>query len=99
MEAVNFWHSAAGRDWAFRGINVRLKVAADGSFTTGEECPPGEYLLRAGVRGREVKQILIVPEPEVGHTEVDLGEIALVGSAVSRFTPSGVATDRAGAGP
>jgi len=76
-EAVEYWRSAAGRAWGFRGVNVGLQIGSDGSFETKEEFPPGEYRLRAWVGGRAAKLILVVREPQEGESVLDLGEMVL----------------------
>ena len=76
-EAVEYWRSAAGRAWGFRGVHVGLKVGEDGSFATEDEFPPGEYLLRAWVGGKAVRLTLVVREPGEGESVLDLGDVVL----------------------
>lgn len=81
MAAVEAADSEAARAWAFWGLNVRLQLGSDGRFTSESDCPPGEYLVRAYVRGKEGRGNLVVPEWDGDADVVDLGDVLLGGKS------------------
>ncbi|MCI0745270.1 MAG: sigma-70 family RNA polymerase sigma factor [Verrucomicrobia subdivision 3 bacterium] len=77
LEAVDFWTSPAGREFASARRTVSLRINNDGSFISVERVPAGQHEFFGFFKNTSVRRKLTISAEEEELPHVDLGLIEL----------------------